>query len=332
MLTRPGRQKTLLFHVHYRRMHGGHLKVWHYFRHTLGSPDWRPRVYLDPDCTLEPDNFWHAERAHFADAYEPRRADAVFVAGPKTWDLLARDRPLEDTRAGCPVVAFVQGLRHADPQHFRYPMLRHPAVRVCVSEEVAAAVRATGIARGPVFACPNGTDVTVAAEDAAVLDRAPRACEVLIVGLKNPALAHELVQTLRREDAAAVSVLTEPVPRAEFLAALADAETALFLPHPQEGFYLPALEAMALGTFVICPDVGGNRAFCRAGENCLRPDYTPGALLAAWRHGRTLALPERHRMLAAALATAREHSLAEEGRRFLSILDRVESLWRQADF
>src|SRR5436305_12142926 len=43
----------------------------------------------------------------------------------------------------------------------------------------------------------------------------------------------------------------------------------LFLccPGPEEGFYLPGLEGLAAGTIVITPDVGGNRAYCRFGEN-----------------------------------------------------------------
>ena len=40
-----------------------------------------------------------------------------------------------------------------------------------------------------------------------------------------------------------------------------------------EGFYLPALEAMALGSLVICPDCIGNRSFCLPGRNCFRPNY-----------------------------------------------------------
>jgi hypothetical protein len=43
----------------------------------------------------------------------------------------------------------------------------------------------------------------------------------------------------------------------------------LSCPGPQEGFYLPGLEALAAGAIVVTPDVGGNRAYCRFGENCL---------------------------------------------------------------
>ncbi len=42
----------------------------------------------------------------------------------------------------------------------------------------------------------------------------------------------------------------------------------LCCPGPQEGFYLPGLEALAAGALVVTPDVGGNRAYCRFGDNC----------------------------------------------------------------
>jgi glycosyltransferase involved in cell wall biosynthesis len=41
-------------------------------------------------------------------------------------------------------------------------------------------------------------------------------------------------------------------------------------PGPEEGFYLPGLEALAAGAVLIIPDVGGNRAYCRFDENCVR--------------------------------------------------------------
>ncbi len=43
----------------------------------------------------------------------------------------------------------------------------------------------------------------------------------------------------------------------------------LATPLAEEGFYMPALEAMAAGAVVVSPDAGGNMAYCRFGENCL---------------------------------------------------------------
>jgi GT2 family glycosyltransferase/glycosyltransferase involved in cell wall biosynthesis len=50
-----------------------------------------------------------------------------------------------------------------------------------------------------------------------------------------------------------------------------------------EGFCLPALEAMASGTAVVCTDAHGNRDFCRDEDNCLMPAPTAVAVADALR-------------------------------------------------
>ncbi len=326
----PRRKKTLLFYIKFRKMQGGHLKAWHYFRHTLQSDDWTPRVYFDPASTLDKDCFWWAERRRFASSYEPEKADAVFVTYSGAWDVLARSH--REHGRSCPALALVQGLRHADPQHYLHTFLRQPAVRICVSAEVATAVRASGITRGPVFTNPAATDLpTLGYPPQGETKNGPRERKVVIAGLKNPALAMQLEAALRREGVDVFSII-KPLPREKFLYALASAETAVFLPLPREGFYLPALEAMALGTLVICPDVGGNRGFCTPDENCFRPEYSAEAILAAWRRSEGIGNRARERTLEAAFKTAREHSLEEECRRYLAILGQLETLWRAEGF
>ena len=86
-------------------------------------------------------------------------------------------------------------------------------------------------------------------------------------------------------------MLTEHVPRDEFLDAMRRARVTLFLPNEEEGFYLPALEGMALGTIVVCPDCVGNRSFCLPGVNAFRPDYR----LMSWCRDGDSAHAVRHR-------------------------------------
>ena len=58
------------------------------------------------------------------------------------------------------------------------------------------------------------------------------------------------------------------------------ARVTVLVPNPKEGFYLPAVEAMAAGTLVVCPDCVGNRAFCLDEVNCLRPAREEDAIVA----------------------------------------------------
>ena len=104
------------------------------------------------------------------------------------------------------------------------------------------------------------------------------------------------------------------------------AGVTLLLPNPKEGFYLPALEAMALRTIVVCPDCIGNRSFCIDGSNSFRPAYEDDAVVEAAEN----ALAHRSDlapMLEKGLGTARDHDLAHERKAFLKILARVDELW-----
>jgi glycosyltransferase involved in cell wall biosynthesis len=103
----------------------------------------------------------------------------------------------------------------------------------------------------------------------------------------------------------------------------------VYVPNPKEGFYLPALEGMALRTIVVCPDVVGNRSFCLDGRNCFRPPYDEDSIAAAAREalGRS---GELTGMLDAAAETARAHDLPAERTAFLEVLDRVDELWASA--
>ena len=188
-----------------------------------------------------------------------------------------------------PIINLIQHVHHGDPGHPLSGFLRHRAIRICVSEEVRAAIEAVGV-NGPTVVIPNGIDQ---GDLPAVAAPAERPVDWLVCGLKDDrsALARELARRLELEGGwGRVEMLTKLLPRAEFLAALARAGAVVLLPRATEGFYLPALEAMALGALVVCPDCVGNRSFCRDGDNALVPpvcdvDQNVLAAMRAVRNG-----------------------------------------------
>ena len=115
--------------------------------------------------------------------------------------------------------------------------------------------------------------------------------------LKQPDMGRRLAQRLR-SPGRSITLLSSPVPRSEFVALMNRARVTLYLPHEREGFYLPALEGMAVQTVVVCPDCVGNRSFCVAGRTCLRPAHTEGALAEAVEAALALSGVERADMLA----------------------------------
>jgi len=296
--------KKILFYRDFHGFSGGHLKLRNYFDHINCIPGFRAQIHFSADSAWGADNPWNDMRDQVLPQWQPELADCLFLAG---LDWLMLD-PAQRDDSPLPIINLIQGLRHADPSDPRYPLLRHPAVRICVSREVEMAISATGQVNGPIWTIPNGIDL-------AALPAAPaweqRGNAILIVGLKNQQLARDVAAGLQ-ELGAAAELLLEPLPRQDFLERLAQAKVAVLLPLEREGFYLPALEAMALGCIVVCPDCVGNRTFCQTGINCHFPDYRADTIARAALLAHGMDAGARTAMLAAAAQTAQQHSLEQE--------------------
>ncbi len=147
--------RTVLFLRGFRTFRGGHLKVWDYFNHVLASPHFTPRVAFPAATTWDSTNPWSSAREYVVEDWQSLRPDVFFVGG-RDWALLDRHR---DAKAGLPVINLVQHVRHAEETGTRFEFLRRKAIRICVSEEVAGALRATGLTVGPLIVIPNGVDL-----------------------------------------------------------------------------------------------------------------------------------------------------------------------------
>ena len=151
----------------------------------------------------------------------------------------------------------------------------------------------------------------------------------MVVGYKRPELAASLSERLRR-DGVEHDVLTRVLERGSFLAQLAETRVAVCLPHPTEGFYLPALEAMARGCVVVTLDAVGNRSFCRDGENCIVAGQDAERLARAVGHAFWLSADARSGLLARAADTVTAHAPHVERSRFHAVLRDVDGLWAEA--
>lgn len=301
--------KRILFRREFERLTGGHLKVWHYFQHASCAPGWRASIYLmetDPCRSPSP---WSAVPGHLEQVWDPEGADALFVGG---MDWLA-------VPSSCrkPVINLIQHVRHAVPGDPRRQFLSRPAVRLCVSPQVSEAILATGLVNGPVITIPNGIDTSELP-----VPTGDRDIPALVVGYKDVELATSVRDELASRGMTAWCAL-RPMPRMEFLALLARAECVVTIPHRQEGFYLPALEAMALGAIVVCPDCTGNRCFCHAGDNCLMPDRSTSAIVQCVEAAVRMPGPTRSGMLERARETTRSMDIAHERAAFHRVLAEV---------
>lgn len=310
--------RTVLFYRDFRKFHGGHLKVWDYFNHLLASPQFTPKIAFSPRSRWDEANPWWNVKEYVIDSWDSVRPDVFFVAG-RDW-LMLDGHP--HARADIPVVNFIQHVRHADPNSTRFEFLSRKAIRICVSEEVARALRETGRTQGPMTVIPNSVDL----EELPAFNGEIRDVDVLIAALKQPLLGEALERRLKRRDRR-IKVLSELLPRSEFLNLMQSARTTVFLPNKTEGFYLPPLEGMALGTLVVCPAHGGERSIYLPGQNCFRPTYTLEEVAGAAESALALTPDQAQQMRANARQTAEEHSLLRERLAFLDVLHDIDQLW-----
>ncbi len=306
-----------LFFRNYRKFHGGALKVWDYFNHTRAAPDWDAWIQFDSRSRWDASNPWHSASDRVLADASCVVPDLFFVAGR---DWLSLDLHPAAAR-GVPVINLVQHVRHADQTSNRFVFLERKAIRVCVGEEISQAVQDTGVANGPILVIPLGLDLAVLKSDPDL----PRDIDVLIAGLKQPQLASELAERLGK-GTWRVDVLTDLVPRPEFLDRMRRAKVTVFLPNQSEGVHMPPLEGMALGTLVVCPDVPGVE-YCSDGLNCLRPPYRTEALAAAVTAAHALPRRDADAMRESAHETAILHSLERERAAFHDVLRNIDQLW-----
>jgi len=309
--------RKVLFLRDFRVFTGGHLKVWDYFNHVRSSPGHEAWVRWSPHSIWDSTNPWRHSRHRGVPSGVPFDADILLVGGV---DWLSLDTA-ELARRDVPVINLVQHVTHADPSNVRFQFLSRPAIRLCVSEAVATAIAATGQVNGPVYTIPNGVDV------GGVTGRETPDVDLLVVANKSPSLGARLQVRLQRAGLR-VELVTVARPRAEFLRSLARARVTVFVPNPLEGFYLPALEGMAIGTLVVAADCVGNRSYCHDGVNCFRPERSEDALVAGAEAALAMGQGRRGAMVAAARQTARAHSLGAERASFLEILRDVDRLWK----
>ncbi|HEY1772243.1 MAG TPA: glycosyltransferase [Gammaproteobacteria bacterium] len=311
--------RRLLFYRDYHRFTGGHLKFWDYYNHVRASGLYQPELVFSADSVWDASNPWLPVRESVLMEPLSFRPDALFLGG-MDW---ANAAGLIANASDVPILNLIQNVTHADPGPLR-DFLKNKAVRICVSSEVADAVRGTGEVNGPLYVIANGLAVD---KLPAPRTLAQRDIDLLVVGNKAPKLAELIVPQLK---ALGINfkALLERTPRGEFLDWINRARVTLFLPRKREGFYLPQMEGMALETVVVCADCVGNRSFAQHGVNCFKPEGGPQAMVKSAQQALALAPAPREAMLAAGRATAAAHSMARERAAFLKILVDLQGLWR----
>jgi len=311
--------RTVFFYRDFRGFSGGHLKVWDYYNHVRASSHYVPRISFTKETRWDESNPWLGVTGQELKVCQAGQSDVLFLAG---FDWL-RLKESQRTHSVNPIINLIQGLTHSDPADTRSEFLKHKAIRICVSPQIREAIEASHKVNGPLYVIPNGIDHSLIP---ALSHRVDRPVDVLTVAVKQPQLGHQLTLCLQHLGFQ-VKLLTDFLPRYEFLQRLNQAKVTVFLPLYQEGFYLPALEGMAAGTLVVCPDCIGNRSFCTNGLNSFVPTYTLANILDDAKNALRISPVMIQEMQFNAVRTVEKHQLLKERGAFLELLDNIELLW-----
>ncbi len=261
---------------------------------------------------------------------EIRENDLVLFTWPPDFVLLASLAPrgFEHWR----FVHLVQSTQHPNvlfAKGYGRRLLRQPVSRVHVSQPVAASCADFVPADAEQTIIEEGHDWEFFASGAPRPDASPATLNVGYITWKSHVGA---VVEDRFKDNAAIEfrsighVSTWP----ELRDLYQWSDIFLGFPDPEEGFYMVGYEAMAAGALVALPDVGGNRAYCTFGINCVQTRYDDAdSYVDAIELLGRFSAAERSEMRSAATASVRRFNLADERRQvgdfFVHLLQKSSS-------
>ncbi|PHI20307.1 hypothetical protein CEQ90_08970 [Lewinellaceae bacterium SD302] len=313
---------------------GGNLKLRDGFNHLAQSENFEPRVYFHPDTRWPADlagNHWADLKQDALPKWKIRADDLLFFSG-HDWQSLT---PEQRRRPPVPVINIVQP-RHVRKQDRRREFLRHPAIRIAKSEHGASILRKYGV-NGPLFVIPDAIDL-----DALPPIPAEKDIDILIPGLKQPDFAQKLydnLQSWNQKGQLGLNIYLQLPPklpeRMDFLRLIARSKLIACVPletaRGAEGFYLPALEAMALRSLVVCPHAIGNVDHCLDGVNCLVPKFTVKDIAKVTKQAWNLPTAHREELIQGGLKTARKHHIEQERTATIQLVKQAPELWAQPE-
>jgi len=309
---------------------GGQLKVRDAFEHFKESDQFEPYVYFGEETIWydNPGNYWLPYRDQGLKEWKIEPSDVLFFAG-KDWKILpseiANNPPV-------PILNITQP-RHTRPEDPRHYALKYPAIRIAKSSIGKKILEDHGV-NGPVYLIPDAIDFSLLPKPNPNPD-----LDLLIVGLKNNLFAQKLYKRLKRKKfwgrkkwKIEVQLPPKLPTRQDYLDLASRAKIIVFLPLPadrgSEGFYLPALEAMVMDKFVVCPYAVGNVDFCIPDKTCLQPEYTQKALLAAALQALKMTDEEREPFILAGREIAKNHDIKQEKESLLNLLHNADEIWK----
>jgi hypothetical protein len=253
--------------------------------------------------------------------------ELAFISLPKQYNRAYRN--LGARHSPERIVHIIQNVRHVNPEWRGgegVRMLTRPASRISINDIVADIIAPWLDARGLHRTVPLGHEYQVF----------ERLRSGGLRGADGDRPVRVAYTTWKSDVGDAVARLFRDDPRVEFRAirttvgwdSLVElyhwSDVFLATPNPEEGMYLPGLEAMAAGTLLVTTDVGGNMSYSHPGENCLAVGFDDADEYAAALET-LLGMPDDEvaKMRQAGYDILPTFSLAHEREGFAAFLDEL---------
>lgn len=308
------KKKNIIFAIRCKKPSGGALKVRHYYEHAKSYKDLNTLLFMPNDIDWQPSNPWFKYKDSNIAEINWDIIDIAFISG-WGWERFIPEKYHYESQFK--VIYLVQHPSKLMPEYDRYNYLDKPATRICVSDALTKMVSKIPHVNGDVITIPAGSDL----KELKDLSKNKKNIEVLISGLKNPTMGKALKSKLE-SDGIKVLLLSERMDRKSYINFLSTAKIVVCLPNPLEGFYLPALEAMALDALVICPYAIGND-YCMDGINCFMPLYNEKDIYQAIINALRLKKEEINLIKNQASITVNKHDIILEKKAFHKLLDTI---------
>ena len=201
----------------------------------------------------------------------PMEDDIVFFTLPSNYELLSRKyfRKLNPAES---FIHLLQNTRVGEIQFeggYSYRLLSKKLRRICITDEVFENVKKCVTHKRLLEIIPHGFDFDV-------FDKAPKKNDkkVLLVNLFKGDFGLKIVKYFQNDNRISnINICRKGISWRELIINYKRSSIFISTPLPEEGLYLPGLEAMAAGNLVITPDCYGNRFYCDFKDNSIKVNY-----------------------------------------------------------